>query len=178
MGKYDVGILGDGPFPEYVQFHFNQLNGRDPVVVCRQARLRYDQLILGLSDAQLMTPEKPDKWSIAGVFRHMVDTELVFVYRMKLACTVDRPSVPSVEADVWAKALNYWSVDPQQAIAAYHAQNEDTTSWYSSLPDELKIREYDHEEMGLQSVALAFHILASHDELHLKQVERIRDSLI
>jgi len=178
MSEYDAGILGDGPFPEYVQFHIDQLNGRDPVHVRQQAAERYLQLISGLNDTQLTTPEKPEKWSIAGVFRHMTDTEMVFVYRMKLACTVDCPSMHSVEADVWAKALDYLNLDAQQAIVAYHAQAKDTNTWYSSLPADIKRRQYVHEELGLTSVAATFHMLASHDELHLKQVERIRTSLI
>jgi DinB superfamily len=173
MNEYDISILGSGPFPEYVKYHLDNLNGRDPVPVREQAREQYARLITGLTDEQLTRPEKPEKWSIAGVFRHLADTELTFVYRMKLACTVDRPEVPPVEADVWAKALDYWNVDPRRAVGAYMSQSVDTTDWYQRLSDEMKRREFIHEEIGPQSVAIAYHMLASHDELHLKQVARI-----
>ncbi len=178
MNEYNVtDAVGAGPFIKYVQFHIDNLAGRDPLTVRQQAWARYRDLVQGLTDQQLTMPEKPGKWSIAGVFRHLADTELTFVYRMKLACVVDRPQVPSVSADDWAKALDYWNLDPQCAISAYHTQAEDTSAWYAALPEEFRRREYVHSEMGPQSVALGFHILASHDELHLKQVARIRDSV-
>ncbi|MCB2211069.1 DinB family protein [bacterium] len=179
MSTYNLTeAIGSGPFVEYVQFHIDNLAGRDPLTVRQQAWARYRDLVSGLNEQQLITPEKPDKWSIAGVFRHLADTELTFVYRMKLACVVDRPEVPPVSADDWAKALDYWNLDPHRAISAYHAQAEDTAAWYASLREKLRRREFVHSEMGPQSVALGFHILSSHDELHLKQVARIRQAVL
>ena len=58
--------------------------------------------ILGLSDAQLDTPYRPDGWTVRQVVHHVADSHMNAFVRLKLALTEDRPRVAAYDEKKFA----------------------------------------------------------------------------
>jgi hypothetical protein len=58
--------------------------------------------VLGLSDAQLDTPYRPDGWTVRQVVHHVADSHINAFVRLKLALTEDRPTVSAYDEKKFA----------------------------------------------------------------------------
>lgn len=58
--------------------------------------------ILGLNEAQLGTPYRPDGWTVRQVVHHVADSHMNAFVRLKLALTEDRPTVVAYDEKKFA----------------------------------------------------------------------------
>ena len=58
--------------------------------------------VLGLSEAQLDTPYRPDGWTVRQVVHHVADSHMNAFVRLKLALTEDRPRVAAYDEKKFA----------------------------------------------------------------------------
>ena len=162
--KYSGAILG-------------LLGSRDPMDVLRATPEAAKQSIGGLTPAQLRVPERPGKWSIAHVLRHLADSDVVWGWRMRLILAQDRPTITGYDQDQWADRLHYEEADANDSLDALRVLRRDNLKLLErATPDDLK-RVGVHSERGEESVAHLMRLFAGHDLLHLNQIDRIRKTL-
>jgi uncharacterized damage-inducible protein DinB len=153
------------------------LGSREPLDVLRETPGLAGRAMAGLTMAQLRTPEKPGKWSIAQVLRHLADSDVVWGWRMRLILAQDRPPITGYDQDLWAERLDYANTDAAESLEAFSVLRRDNLRLIErATPADLQ-RVGVHSERGEESVGYMMRLYAGHDLLHLAQIDRIKKTL-
>lgn len=161
----------------YVTALLDLLGDRDPLdTLARTPALLRDSTD-GLDDALLTTPEAPDKWSVVEVVQHLADSELVYGYRMRLIVAAERPPIPGYDQDAWAVRLGYRERRLEDALADLEAMRTMNLRFLRARSDAELDRIGLHAERGEESVRHLTRLLAGHDLVHLRQIERIKKAV-
>ncbi len=162
---------------KYAPAILDLLGSRDPIGVLRDSPEVAKRSIAGLTTAQLRTPERAGKWSIAQVLRHLADSDVVWGWRMRLILAQDRPPITGYDQDQWADRLHYQSADPAESLESFAVLRRDNLRLIErATPDDLK-RVGVHSERGEESAGYLMRLFAGHDLMHLNQIERIKNAL-
>jgi hypothetical protein len=157
----------------YVRALLDLLGNRAPLEVLHELVPWLAQRTQGLDDATLRRPEAPGKWSVIQVVQHLADSELVFGFRMRMVLTADRPALQGYDQDLWARELHY--DDAQLDIALWQLRGlriPNLRLCRSLSPAQLE-RVGLHSERGPESVDHITRLMAGHDLVHRRQIDRI-----
>ena len=153
------------------------LGDRDPVAVLSKTETALRKAVKGLSARQLGKREAPDKWAIRHVVQHLVDSETVWAWRMRLVLSQDRPTITGYDQDAWADRLGYDKTNVDQALDEFSVLRRANLRLLKRASAADLERVGVHSERGEESVRHWVKLYAGHDILHLNQIKRIRDSL-
>jgi hypothetical protein len=129
----------------------------------------------GIARRDLFTAEAPGKWSIAQVVGHLGDLELVTAVRIRKVLTEDVPPLPSFDQNGWATAHLDASLD--DLLEHLWFVRRRNVALLESLTDGQLDRAGLHAEFGTMSVRDIARRIASHQDRHLAQIERIKEGL-
>lgn len=158
----------------YVKLLMDLLGDRDPFTVQEELPAALEKEIAGLNEAILRRPEKPGKWSILQVLQHLVDSELVVRYRMRLALAQPGAQILGYDQDLWASGLNYNEADPAETLEFLGVLRKANLKMLRALSDEQMERYGLHNERGRESVRKMMQMASGHDLLHRNQIKRIK----
>jgi hypothetical protein len=158
----------------YVRALFDVLGNRDPLDTLPRTPARLRDAVEDVPDEALRRPEAPGKWSVVEVVQHLADSELVYGYRLRLTVAHDRPAIPGYDQDRWAANLRYADVLLEDALADFEALRTMNLRFLRGLPEEGWERVGLHAERGEESVRKLTRLMAGHDLVHLRQIERIK----
>jgi uncharacterized damage-inducible protein DinB len=153
------------------------LGDRDPVEVQAETGSALWEATAGLSADDARRPEREGKWSVVAVVRHLVDSEIIYGYRMRLAIAADLPPLPGYDQDAWARRLRYEDEDLSACLDEFEALRRVNLRWLAGLEGGERERAGMHSERGEESVTRIVQLLAAHDLVHLAQIRRIRGTL-
>lgn len=177
MNLSNPASLAKGNAAAYTDALLAELGEREPLAVLDELLPELLSSLDGPSAQLLAQPERPGKWSILGVLNHLVDTEIVYAYRVRLILTVDRPVLQGYDQDAWAAGLRYDQGDPEDLLEELGALRRRSLRLLRSLtPAELE-RSGLHTERGPESVGFIARLLAAHDLVHRAQIERIKRTI-
>ena len=149
------------------------LDDRDPIDVLRNSPQVIQQMIAGIDEAVLATPESPGKWSVRQVIAHLADSELVVGWRVRMILATDAPDIIGVDQDIWAERMRYDDIAAQVSLATFKALREWNLLIYDNATPQQLQRFGVHSERGEESVAHIIRLYAGHDILHQRQIARI-----
>ena len=135
-----------------------------------------ERFLAPLSPELITRPEAPGKWSIREVIQHLADSEMVGGVRLRMVLAHDRPIIVGYDQDLWADRLRYRDVDVREALEQFTVlRRRNMRLWQNLSPADLA-RVGLHNERGEESLGHMRKLYAAHDLLHLRQLERIRQS--
>ena len=159
--------------PAYVRALLDLLGPRPPLEVLPELVPWVESRVRGLADELLRRPEAPGKWSVVEVLQHLADTEMVYGVRGRLVLSEDRPLIVGFDQDRWASLFRYRDAPPELALGQLAALREANLAvWRAAGPAELA-RVGLHSERGEESLDLMLRMMAAHDLVHRRQIERI-----
>ncbi|MFQ5747775.1 MAG: DinB family protein [Gemmatimonadota bacterium] len=154
------------------------LGDRDPFEVQAGLLPGLRAAVSGLDAETLRTPEPGGTWSVLDVVRHLADTELVYRYRMRMNVAQPGSDIAPYDQDAWAAGLRYRDEDLESTLAELEALRRANLAWLKGLTPEERARSGRHAERGLESVDTIVRLLAAHDLVHLRQIERIKGAVL
>jgi DinB family protein len=157
----------------YVRALLDLLGPRDPLEVLGELLPWLDRRIAGLPEAALRRPEMPGKWSAIEVIQHLADSDLVSGFRIRMILTEDRPILQGYDQDRWADELRYREVPPARALDQLRALRAANLALWSNLTPEQLQRVGLHSERGPESAGHIVRLMAAHDLVHRRQLDRI-----
>jgi DinB family protein len=160
----------------YVRALLDLLGSRDPLEVLDELPSWLVRRVHGLPDTVLRRPEKPGKWSVIEVIQHLADSDLVAAFRTRMILTEDRPALQGYDQDRWASELHYRQVSLGQALEQLRAlRTANLHLWKILTPAQLD-RVGLHSERGPESAGHILRLMAGHDLVHRRQIDRILSS--
>jgi uncharacterized damage-inducible protein DinB len=168
-----AGLPADG----YTKALLDLVKDHDPLQLQSDGPARMAEAFKGLGDAQLRMPERAGKWSIAEVVRHVADAELVASFRYRMIIAHAQPQIAGYDQDLWSRNLHYAESDIEESLEQFRVLRKVNVRLLRSLSDEERQRAGVHSERGLESVNQLMALLAAHDIVHTKQIERIRANI-
>jgi hypothetical protein len=158
----------------YTRALLDLLGDRDPIAVQSELSTSVERAVAGLTDAQLRQPEKPGKWSLIEVVQHLADSEIVYGYRIRMILASDTPNIEGYDQDAWAQRLRYSETSLPDALAQIRVLRGRSLHLLRGLRPEEWDRAGMHSERGRESIRHITKLLAAHDLVHLRQIERIK----
>lgn len=157
----------------YVAGLLGLLGDRDPLEVQEELPQALRELTAGLDDAALRKPEKPGKWSVMEVVQHLADTELVHGYRLRMILAHREPEIQAYDQDLWARELRYNERGLAEALEVIRVLRGANLRLVRAQDARLD-RIGRHAERGPESARRLTRMIAGHDLVHRKQIQRIR----
>jgi hypothetical protein len=161
---------------EYVRALLDLLGTRNPIEVLGQLLPWLDRRLAGLSDAALRRPEKPGKWSVIEVIQHLADSELVAAFRVRMVLTEERPILQGYDQDRWASEFRYREIGLAQAMDQLRSLRSANLHLWKQLSAAQLERAGLHSERGPESAGHIIRLMAGHDLVHRRQIDRILHS--
>lgn len=161
----------------YTRALLELLGDREPLEVMEGLPDAVRRALQGVTPEALRRPERPGKWSLLETARHLVDTEIVYGYRTRLVVAEDRPGLPGYDQDRWVSRLHALEDDPAVLLEELGVLRRMNLRFYRSLSPAERDRWGMHDERGAESVDRIVRLLAAHDLVHRRQLQRIRRSI-
>lgn len=161
----------------YIAAILELLGDRDPLDVLRGTPGELRAAIDGVPPERLTVPESAGKWSIRHVLQHLVDSDIVWAWRLRLVLAEDRPTLTGYDQDLWAERLGYEVADARQALDEFAVVRRANLRLLDLATDADLRRVGIHAERGEESVDRMMRLYAGHDLLHLRQIARIREAV-
>jgi len=158
---------------EYVRAMVDLVGDRNPIEMLEGGVARIREEIARIPKDKLLIPEAEGKWSIADVVRHLAETEMVYGYRIRMVLSHDTPEIQGFDQDKWANLVCYDGATVEDYLTMLDVLRSMNLKVYRCLREEQLHRFGVHTERGPESVGRQIKLCAAHDEVHLKQVQRI-----
>lgn len=162
---------------QYAKAVLGLVADRNPIDILRETPGAVARAVATLTPQQLKSPEAPGKWSVAGVLRHLADTDVVWGWRMRLILAQDRPAITGFDQDLWAERLDYANADPNESLEVFAVLRRDNLRLIERATADDLNRVGVHAERGEESASYMVRLYAGHDLAHLAQIERITKSI-
>ena len=127
--------------------------------------------------AKLMrTRPFPGKWTPNEVIGHLVDSEWVYGYRMRLILCEDRPTILGMDHDLWVAGQRHNDREPKELVETFRAMRQFNLSVWGRLGPQELARVGHHNERGAESLGRLLRMIPGHDLSHIDQINRYLDA--
>jgi hypothetical protein len=158
---------------EYTRAILAMLGDREPLGVLAELVPWLESRLANLDEEALRRPEAPDKWAPIDVVQHLADAELVAGWRVRIILTQDNPPLPGFDQDAFARDLRYRDIPLSEAMGQLSGLRTANLRLYRTLTQAEMQRSGLHAERGPESVAHISRMMAGHDLVHRRQLDRI-----
>jgi hypothetical protein len=130
--------------------------------------------LLGLTEAQLDTPYRPDGWTVRQVAHHLPDSHLNAYIRLKWALTEERPTIKPYDEERWALLEDSRSTPIDVSLSLLEAVHDRFVRLWRALSDAEFERRYVHPATGEHTVHHLLGLYAWHGLHHVAHVTALR----
>lgn len=155
----------------YQELLLSLLGTDDPAVVQSQTSERLHATIAEAGDQLHATPA-PGEWSVWGCLAHLVDAELAVSGRYRWILTVDRPTLPGYDQDLWVEKTHSPDESIDQLLGIWQPLRQANLRLWDASSLATRERVGLHQERGPESYDLTFRLIAGHDRFHLDQMQK------
>ncbi|HWB43472.1 MAG TPA: DinB family protein [Gemmatimonadales bacterium] len=157
----------------YVRALLEVLGDREPLEVLSELMPWLEHRLKAVSEAALRRAEAPGKWSVIEVVQHLGDSDLVFGFRARMILAEDRPPLQGYDQDRWASVFRYREASRESALAQLGALRTANLALLRGLGAVEMARVGMHSERGPESLGHLTKLMAGHDLVHRRQIDRI-----
>jgi hypothetical protein len=148
--------------------------GRDPIRIMRAAPGKLERAVRGLTRAQLHRRPAPGKWAIAEIVGHLLDTEVVYGYRYRMALGQSGMPIQAYDQARWSEVFRGKRGSVSRLLAQIRLLREVNLDLVRGVPRRWWTRHGVHSERGRETVRRTLELIAGHDLNHLDQIMAIR----
>src|SRR2546430_13118982 len=151
----------------YVQALLEVLGDRDPLEVLQTTSRAVDTMISQTDEAILSAKPDSINWSFRDVLGHLLDVDIVYGFRLRLAMSADNPTYPGYDEKGFSRLAK---LDVPRLSVAFRWLRTANLELIRSLTPQQLDRRGVHSEQGGEDVRLMVRKLAGHDLAHLEQM--------
>jgi DinB superfamily len=162
----------EGELMTYRENLFTLLGDRDPLEVLAQTAASLAEFVRSNPVTALRSRPFADKWTPNEVIGHLVDSEWVYGYRLRLILCESSPAILGTDQNAWVAGQEHNQREPSELVETFRTlRGLNLTLWKRLSPPDLT-RIGQHNERGPESLAVMLRMMAGHDLSHLNQIAR------
>ena len=108
--------------------------GRAPLPIMKGHAARLERAVRGLTRRQINRRPAKGKWSIAEILGHLVDTEIVYGYRYRMALAQSGMPIQAYDEPAWAATFKRRRRAPKRMIEQVRALRAVNLDLVTSVP--------------------------------------------
>jgi hypothetical protein len=151
----------EGDCPEYYFKYIDTVPDVDISTLLHTQRDWFGDWIEGLTPEQLQSRYAPEKWSLAELIGHVLDTERVFSYRMHAFTRNDQNKLPGFEQDEYVRDSNYNQIPAADLANEWRAIRSSSIYQTRHLNEEMASRVGTANNVQFRASAFPY-IMAGH----------------
>lgn len=156
----------------YREKMFKLLGDRNPLEVFAQTASTLADVVRKHPATVLRSRPFGGKWTPNEIIGHLVDSEWVCGYRLRLILCEDNPAILGMNQDLWVAGQRHNEREPSELVEMFGTLRQfNLALWKRMSPADLK-RTGQHNERGPESLGLMLRLYAGHDLSHLDQITR------
>lgn len=163
MNAEELSILD---YPEYFHRYISKLPQQGLLHLLEDQQVQMNVLLKKLTQEDLEHRYSEEKWTIAEVLQHLVDTERIFQYRALRIARKDKTPLAGFEQDSYVANSRANQRLLGGFIQEYNAVREASISLFKSF-DQAMFQERGESSGGVLTAAAAGFIIAGHERHHL-----------
>lgn len=115
------------------------------------------------------------QWSMLEVVCHLHDIE-DFDFRQRVRLVLEDPNkpLPTFDPTAWPVERNYLGQNYEEKVDAFLTERDISIQWLKQLQHPSWQNTYQHSTFGPMSAALFLTNWLAHDQLHIRQINRIK----
>lgn len=149
-----------------------QLAGRDPLEAMADCATKFEQVTTGWDAAAFERSLAPGKWSARLILVHLLQSEIAFGSRARLALSTPNYASQNFDQDAWLD-LDSGLPGPDTVIALI-ALMHTNLAMYRRLSEAQRQVPFSHPQYGALTVDWIIHQQAGHQIHHLQQLQALR----
>lgn len=161
-------------FREYMRKIDGYRAGRPPLPLMRTGPGKIARAVQGLTPSQLRRRPARGKWSISEILGHLLDTEIVYGFRYRMAISESGRQILAYDQAAWAEQLRHRRLSGPRTVAQIQALRKVNLQLVGSVPRRAWERYGMHPERGRETVRRTLELIAGHDLNHLDQIQAIK----
>lgn len=128
-----------------------------------------------LSNWERIWRPEPIKWNCSEVAGHLLDAEIAFGYRVRVALAEPGKMMDVYAQDEWVTAQGYADTPADDTLDTFTALRRNLVQLAARLTDAEMQRHYEHAKRGRQTVLETLEFMKIHDARHLVQLGRVSE---
>jgi len=154
---------------EYVRALLETLGTHDALAVYRDTPARVSRICEGLDDDAWLRPMGAGEWSAVQIVGHLLDVDIVYGFRWRLALTLDEPDYPGYDEKRWSMLAR---PPIPVLLAAFSGLRAVNVALLANLDETAWCRKAVHGEQGPEDLRRMLDKVAGHDLAHCNQLDR------
>lgn len=159
--------LNEQDYPEYYQKYINLLPNEDLISLLESQKEEKIKFIQSLKGEDLTFKYADDKWTVAEVIQHELDTERIFQYRALCIARNDKTSFPGYDQDAYVPFSGANKRKISDFVQEYEFVRDSGIALFKSFDQAMLKRIGTSNGFDLSTAAAGF-IIAGHEKHHLK----------
>lgn len=157
-------------YPRFYQNYVSLCPARDTVEMLEYSGRKVQESFDSLSEEKWNYAYASGKWTARLMLRHMLDTEIVFLYRALSFARDSSTELPGFDENSWAEASLSSLAEPRDLLQEFSVLRQSSLHFFRSLnsSDLEKTGVANGGKFNIRSIAL---IIAGHNLHHLKILE-------
>ncbi|MBI5765216.1 MAG: DinB family protein [Planctomycetes bacterium] len=148
------------------------LGVRDPIDALSKTADVLADMVRANTVADLQARPFPGKWTPTEIIGHLIDSEWVYGFRVRLIFSEVEPTIIGMDQDLWVSAQRYSLRDPRELVEQFRPLRQVNIGlWRAMSPMDLN-RCGVHNERGRESLGTMLKMHAGHDLSHIDQLTR------
>lgn len=144
----------------------------------REAPGRLHAAYAGLTDEQLESRPRENKWSVKEILFHTTESELIGIVRIRTVYSAPGATLMKYDQDLWAQQLKYNTASRQEladSLAVFMALRSYMSRLFTRVTgDEWTERYGVHPDFGEITMRNLLELYADHGERHVEQILALR----
>lgn len=159
--------LLESEYPVYYSKYISLLPERNLLDLLQLQMEEMHQFLKNIREEDLQYSYAEEKWTVAQVLQHLLDTERIFQYRALRIARKDRTPLPGFDQDAYVPASRATGRTLQGFIEEFPAVRKAGVALFQGFNKEM-LEEKGTSSGGDLSAAAAGFIIAGHERHHLK----------
>ncbi|MDM9631813.1 DinB family protein [Robiginitalea aurantiaca] len=160
-----LSSLKEGDCPEYYLPYLKVLGDSNLTDLMERQMGNFPQFIQSIPEELLHHRYAPDKWSVAEVLVHVLDTERIFQYRALRFGRGDTTPLPGFDQDTYVPQSLAENQSIDTLVQEYKVIRESTLLLFKSFPEDRFLFKGNASGQGISLGALGF-IICGHQKHH------------
>lgn len=164
MSTYTTAVFprpAEGDCAEYYFRYINLVPEVDILTLLHTQRDWFGDWIESLTDDQLQHRYAPEKWSLAEMIGHVLETERIFAYRMLAISRNEKKSLPGFEQDDYVRDSNYNTLSAEDLGSDWKAIRLSTLHLARNMNGEMASRMGTANDVSIRALSFPY-IMAGH----------------